>query len=943
MPSEYGQIVQPQAAPAVDARRPAAWDAQSVAAENAGLREAAERLEAERARLAGLVRSHTDSARLHAARAAVLGAEVRRRDVRIRGLERSTSWRLTAPLRIVLRLLRPTRPGETAKLDLIRRALTERAPAAARRAGRGLRRIRAAGLRLLRGRPPSAPDPLEVYERALARPAAEVVAPRVLIIAELSVPQCAKYRVWQKQEHFARLGHACTVVDWRNPSRCRSALQVHALAIFYRVPGEASVLPLFAEARRLGVPSYWEVDDLIFDERLYLENRNLDRLSPSLRKEVVSGVPGYRAGLLACDRAIASTDTLAARMRAAGVPVTVTIENSLDDETLAAAATIRDRRRAAQDRADGEVVRVVYGSGTKTHDVDFACAAPALIELMRARPQVLLRIVGELTLPEEFAAFGGRVERMTGTGYRAWLDLLGECDISLAPLEASVFNDAKSNIKLLEASVLGLPSVCSPRDSFRAVIRDGEDGMLADDDAGWLAALLRLVDDAGLRRRIGGAALRAALDRYAPEAIAQTQVAPLVAGLDRRRRRALRVLVVNIFFAPRSFGGATIVAEEVARRLHARADTEAFVFTSSGNADDPPDTLLRYEEGDMPIIGVRLPEWDSILGFDNPRLAEVFADVLAAVQPDVVHFHSVQGLSAALLRTCQERRVPYVVTLHDAWWLCERQFMVRGDGKYCFQTAIDLRVCQVCIPQSAHLAERSGMLLGALKGAERLLAPSAFHRSLHLANGIAPDHLVVDPNGVRMPRHPRRRRAGATLRFGYVGGNERVKGIHLVRRAFEGLAQTNYTLVLVDNTLNLGFPSIDVRRWKVAGRIEVVPAYRQEEIDAFFEGIDVLLFPSQWKESFGLTVREALVRDVWVIVTEGGGAAEAVTDGVNGTIIPLDGRADKLRAAIAALLDAPERLAGYRNPDKSGITTFDAQAAHVRDILAAAAHATGRA
>ena len=82
--------------------------------------------------------------------------------------------------------------------------------------------------------------------------------------------------------------------------------------------------------------------------------------------------------------------------------------------------------------------------------------------------------------------------------------------------------------------------------------------------------------------------------------------------------------------------------------------------------------------------------------------------------------------------------------------------------------------------------------------------------------------------------------------------------------------------MLIDNTLNLGFASIDGAIGGQWARSWCEPAYRQDEMDAFFSAIDVLLFPSQWKESFGLTVREALARDVWVIATDCGGPAEAI-------------------------------------------------------------------
>ena len=332
------------------------------------------------------------------------------------------------------------------------------------------------------------------------------------------------------------------------------------------------------------------------------------------------------------------------------------------------------------------------------------------------------------------------------------------------------------------------------------------------------------------------------------------------------------------------------------------------------------------------------PAGDHVAGFDNPASVRHFASVLDAVRPDVVHAHSIQGFGAGILRLCQERAIPYVITLHDAWWLCDRQFMVRGDGRYCFQTRIDQRVCQACVPHARHLGARAAILRQVLHGAAHLLSPSDTHRGLYLANGVASASLSVSRNGIAAPARPHAlRRPGAPPRFGFVGGNEPIKGFHLLRAAFESLSSGEWELVLVDNTLNLGFSSIDVSDWRVCGRIEVVPAYGQDGLDEFFDRIDVLLFPSQWKESYGLTVREALARDVWVVATAPGGQADDIVDGVNGRLIPLDGRSDGLIAAIGEILLAPAMLDGYANPRRLALADYETQTEGLHAVLRGAA------
>ncbi|UUS16126.1 glycosyltransferase [Stenotrophomonas sp. CD2] len=104
-------------------------------------------------------------------------------------------------------------------------------------------------------------------------------------------------------------------------------------------------------------------------------------------------------------------------------------------------------------------------------------------------------------------------------------------------------------------------------------------------------------------------------------------------------------------------------------------------------------------------------------------------------------------------------------------------------------------------------------------------------------------------------------------------------------------------------------------------------------MDSFFGSIDVLLFPTQWKESFGLSVREALIRDVWVIATDAGGVVEDIVDGENGDIVPLDDDGSALQAAIKRLLDAPGQLDGYRNPHAAMVRLFDEQATELTDYM----------
>ena len=769
------------------------------------------------------------------------------------------------------------------------------------------------------------------YERSIATPAAVLLAHRVLMVAETTLPQCAKYRVWQKKAHFDRIGIQSSVVDWRHWIEAVSRLQTHTLLVLYRVPLFPDMKTLISEARRLKVTVVWEVDDLIFDIELYKRNANLASVSKSERATLLHGVELYREAMMASDRTIASTATLARLMEEATGRPSHVVENALDRETLDFAESAMHTSR--ESRQDGDRIVVFYGSGTTTHDADVAVAADAIARAMRDEPRLVFRVVGPLNLPPALRMFGDRIERRPLTDYKNYLAELARADISIAPLEPTIFNDAKSNIKLIEASIVGVPSVCSPAVEFRKVVTHGVDAYLAGTQDEWAASLLALARDADLRRSIGAAARDAILVRYDTDAIALGSVAPIAALMPAARRAPLRVLVVNIYYAPRSLGGATIVAEEMVRRLNARDDTEVFVFTTHERKGASQYSLSRYVDDGVTVIGIAVPlGHDSILSFDDPEMGRTFDDTLEAVRPDIVHFHSIQELGAGLPRACQSAGIPYVVTLHDAWWLCPRQFMVRGDNTYCNQTTIDLKVCQPCVPEIGHLQSRMHILMQCLDEAAMLLSPSASHAALYRANGIPTARIRVNRNGLRRPACPRRDRTGP-LCFAFVGGNNEIKGVKLIRRAFGALRRSDWVLRIVDASRAVGFSSFKAADWRLQGTVEIVPPYTQSELDAFYADVDVLLFPSQWKESFGLTVREALLRDVWVVVTESGAASEEVVDGVNGTVIPMRNDPRPLANAIDGLLAHSEDVRAARNPYAARIATLDEQADELHGFL----------
>jgi glycosyltransferase involved in cell wall biosynthesis len=93
-------------------------------------------------------------------------------------------------------------------------------------------------------------------------------------------------------------------------------------------------------------------------------------------------------------------------------------------------------------------------------------------------------------------------------------------DIGVYPLPFDDWVGGKSGLKAIQYMMLGLPCVATDVGTTPLIIRHGENGLLVKSEAEWLDALRRLLDDPGLRRRLGERARGDAVSNYSVKAVA---------------------------------------------------------------------------------------------------------------------------------------------------------------------------------------------------------------------------------------------------------------------------------------------------------------------------------------------------------------------------------------------------------------------------------------
>ena len=330
------------------------------------------------------------------------------------------------------------------------------------------------------------------------------------------------YRCTHLQEQLARLGIAAEVQEWHDQPLPADIAERFDLLILQRTVMSGNLRRLIEAMQHRGKLVIFDTDDLVFEPAMSRWHRGVARLSPIDQDLYQEGVTLALATLQASDFVLTASPFLAEVAQRRGKPAFVH-RNTVGDEMQRVGDQWYAKRQAAQEQRDPhwpqQKVIIGYGSGTPTHDVDFADAAPALLDLLARFPQVELWLFGPLELPASFEPLQARIRRHGLYQWQRYLELASQVDIALAPLErGNLFCRAKSEIKFVEAGLLGIPTVATRIDPFEQAIESGVNGFLAGSIIEWIDALERLITHPELRQTVGAAARQTVESRYSADA-----------------------------------------------------------------------------------------------------------------------------------------------------------------------------------------------------------------------------------------------------------------------------------------------------------------------------------------------------------------------------------------------------------------------------------------
>ncbi len=401
---------------------------------------------------------------------------------------------------------------------------------------------------------------------------------------------------------------------------------------------------------------------------------------------------------------------------------------------------------------------------------------------------------------------------------------------------------------------------------------------------------------------------------------------------------AVRVLAVGNVYPPHLLGGYEVIWRGAMRHLRSEGHQGRVLTTDYRRGDVPADANEDPEVYRELSWYWRDHEWLSLSPRERFRLerrnAAVFDRHLHEFRPDVITWWPVGGMSLGLLELARRAGIPSLLFVLDYWphYGPVHDLWTRMWASHRVAGAVVDRVTG--LPTRPRLEE-----------AGRWLFCSRSMRDETLATGLRISDLTILPAGVdnmflRAGREPRA--PDWQWRLAYIGRVVEQKG---VRTAIEAL-----TRLPAQATLRIvGEGDAAYRRelerlaasLGVADRVCFDPPQSGAQLIGAYRAADVIVFPVQWAEPFGLVPLEAMALGRPVVATGRGGSGDYLADGENSLLFTA-GDASALAAALDRLAGDPDlrerlRESGFQTAGRHGEDEFNRRA--LQEVLTCARRA----
>jgi glycosyltransferase involved in cell wall biosynthesis len=303
---------------------------------------------------------------------------------------------------------------------------------------------------------------------------------------------------------------------------------------------------------------------------------------------------------------------------------------------------------------------------------------------------------------------------------------------------------------------------------------------------------------------------------------------------------------------------------------------------------------------------------------------------------DLAHLHIYYGqLTTSILTPLKKADIPIVQTLHEYKIVCP-VYTLLSDGKICqacnghaFWQATLKRCNRGSLSRSilSTLESYVSTMLGSVNKIDHFIAVSHFQRKKLIELGLPDDKVTTVHNFIDASDYQPSTVLGEY--FLYFGRLEQSKGIFTLIEAASSIKDTPL-LIVGDGTVRSEVEKLI--REKELNHISLLGFKHNQELDKLIRRSICTITPSQWYETFGLTLIESFAHGRPVIASRIGGMSEIITDGIDGYLVS-PGDAEQLRERMVWMAEHSTQAIEMGLAGRHKVETYFNSKIHYQNLM----------
>ncbi|WP_254591454.1 glycosyltransferase family 4 protein [Methanocella conradii] len=385
----------------------------------------------------------------------------------------------------------------------------------------------------------------------------------------------------------------------------------------------------------------------------------------------------------------------------------------------------------------------------------------------------------------------------------------------------------------------------------------------------------------------------------------------------------MRICIITNFFPPITIGGAEMVCHQTALGLK-KAGHEVYVIVGH-----PHITKKDAPQKDYEIDGINVHRIYPKIPFNflpmsynqlfNNSVEKLINPLVRALNPDIIHYHNISGLTLSAIRGGRTADKPSVMTLHDYWMLCPNNMLFTNNTSPC-NNFVGKIYCHNCFHKYdfwGNVPFRQRIIKKEVeRDIDRFIAPSRFMADRLVEGGYDENVIRVIYHGMDIDTYRKNIRplseivsemcsvainpavaleilesSDFLVQFAghltiHKGGEYLIKALHQLHKDGE-----KFTLAITGSAHPHELSRLKdmVNKFDIKDNVIFLGKIPSSLLPSLYARADAVIVPSIWYENASVVVAEAMIAGTPVIASDIGGNPEFVKDGYNGfTFKPKD-------------------------------------------------------